>query len=83
MTTKFVGMKDFRQNMSKYSKEAKTNNIRFVVLRKNVPILEINPIDEKDFAYLRLSEDIKKAEQQIEEGKFYSQEEVMKEFGLL
>ena len=83
MNTKFVGAKDFRQNMSQYTKEAKAKNIRIVILNKNVPVLEVNPIDEKEYAYLKLSKELRESEKQIENGKSYSQEEVMEEFGLL
>lgn len=83
MVTKFLGMKEFRQNMAKYTFEAKKKNTRFIILKKNVPVLEISPIDEKDFAYMKLSKELKESEEQIESGKFYTQEEVMKEFGLL
>lgn len=83
MTTKFVGMKDFRQNMSRYTAQANSEKIKFIVLKKNVPVLEINPIDEKDYAYTKLSKELQESEQQIKEGKIYTQEEVMTEFGLL
>jgi len=83
MKTKFVGMKDFRQNMSQYTKEANLKNIRIIVLNKNVPVLEVNPIDEKEYAYMKLSKELKESELQIAEGKSSSQEEVMEEFGLL
>ncbi len=79
MTTKFVGLKDFRQNLTKYVDK----NVRLIVLKKNVPILEVNPIDEKEYAYMKLRKELDEAEQQIREGKFHSQEEVMKEFGLM
>ncbi|MBT4384692.1 hypothetical protein HOD30_03005 [Candidatus Peregrinibacteria bacterium] len=80
MTTKFVGMKEFRQNMSKY---VNIKNVRIIVLRKNVPILEVNPIDENEYAYLKLSDELEKSEKQIKKGKSHSQKDVMKEFGLL
>lgn len=83
MTTKFVGMKDFRQNMSQYTKQANAQKIKFIVLKKNVPVLEINPIDEKEYAYTKLSKELEESEKQIKEGKFYTQKEVMAEFGLL
>lgn len=83
MTTKFVGMKDFRQNMSQYTKQANSKKIKFIVLKKNVPVLEINPIDEKEYVYTKLSKELDESEKQIKKGKFYTQEEVMKEFGLL
>lgn len=80
MTTKFVGMKDFRQNMSQYTKQANSKKIKFIVLKKNVPVLEINPIDEKEYVYTKLSKELDESEKQIKKGKFYTQEEVMKEF---
>jgi len=83
MTTKFVGMKDFRQNMSKYTAQANAKQVRYIILKKNIPVLEINPIDEKEFTYIKLSKELQESEKQIKEGKFYTQEEVMKEFGLI
>lgn len=83
MSTKFVGMKDFRQNISKHTNDAKTNNYRIIVLKKNVPAFEVTPIDEKEYAYLKLSDQLKESEEQIKKGKSFTQEEVMEEFGLL
>ncbi len=83
MTTKFVGMKDFRQNMSQYTVQANDKKIKFIVLKKNIPVLEIIPIDEKEYAYIKLSKELEESEKQIKDGKFYTQEEVMTEFGLL
>jgi len=83
MITKFIGMKDFRQNISKYTKEANKKNIKYIILKRNVPVLEINPIDEKKIAYTKLNEELNESEKQIKKGDFYTQNEVMKEFGLL
>jgi PHD/YefM family antitoxin component YafN of YafNO toxin-antitoxin module len=83
MGTQFVGMKDFRQNMAQYTKDAKKKNIRLIVLRKNVPVFEVNPIDEKEYVYLKLKDELAESEEQIKKGESYSQEEIMKEFGLL
>lgn len=83
MTTKFLGMKDFRQNMSQYTSQANKKKIKFIILRKNIPVLEITPINEKEYAYTKLSKELEESEKQIKDGKFYTQEEVMKEFGLL
>ena len=82
MTTKFVGMKEFRQNMSQYTAQANNENVRFIILKKNKPVLEINSIDEKEYVYTKLSREIEESERQIKEGKFYTQESVMEEFGL-
>ncbi|MBI2638309.1 hypothetical protein HYW83_01825 [Candidatus Peregrinibacteria bacterium] len=83
MITKFVGMKEFRANISAYTEQAKTMDIHFVVLRKNVPVLEIKPIDEKRFVLQKFAKEIKKARTEIKKGKTFTQNEIMKEFGLL
>ena len=46
MVTKFIGMREFRDNMAKYTKKTK-KGVRYIVLKKNVPVLDIRPIDEK------------------------------------
>lgn len=83
MITKFIGMKEFRANISAYTERAKTMNIQFVILRKNVPVLEIKPIDEKKFVLEKLAKEIKKARSEVKKGKTFTQDEIMKEFGLL
>lgn len=83
MTTQLIGMKDFRQNLATYTKTAKKKKIRFIILKKNVPVLEVIPIDEKKFALEKLSAEISEARVQAKKGEVYSQEEIMKEFGLL
>jgi len=82
MTTKFLGVKEFRQNIAKYSKEAKENNIRYIILKKNIPILEVSPIDEKEFALDKLAKELNEAEIGMKKGEFYTHDEVLKELGL-
>lgn len=81
MTTKFIGIKDFRRNLSSYAKTAKIKNIRIIILKKNIPILEIKAIDEKDFVLEKLTKEIKEARKQVKKGLTHTQEELMKEFG--
>jgi hypothetical protein len=69
--------------MSQYTVQANDKKIKFIVLKKNIPVLEIIPIDEKEYAYIKLSKELEESEKQIKDGKFYTQEEVMTEFGLL
>lgn len=83
MTTLLIGMKEFRQNLAKFTNQSRKKNIRYIVLRKNVPVLEIRPIDEKKVALEQLMENLEKAENEIKEGKKYTQKEIMNEFGLL
>ena len=44
MATRFIGMKQLRQNMAKIAGEARKKNERLVVLRKNEPIFELRPL---------------------------------------
>lgn len=83
MTTQFIGLKDFRQNISGYTKKAKKMKIRFIILKKNVPVLEVKPIDEKEFTLEKLAAEIAEARAQVKAGKIYTQEEIMEELGLL
>lgn len=82
MLTKFIGMKEFRQNMAAYTKNTK-KGVRYVILKKNVPVLDVRPIDEKEFAMEKLSAELEEAREDVKAGRVYSQEEIMKEFGLL
>jgi PHD/YefM family antitoxin component YafN of YafNO toxin-antitoxin module len=82
MTTKFIGMKDFRQNMTKYSELARKKKIRYIVLKKNTPILEVSAISEKDYSYIRLKKTLEEAETQVERGEFYTADEIKEMFGL-
>ena len=82
MTTKFIGLKEFRQNLAGYTKEAKLKNVRFIILKKNVPVLEVKSLDEKEFTLENLAGEITTARKQIKKGKTYTQEAILKEFGL-
>lgn len=83
MTTKFVGMKELRRNLAAYTKKSSKKGVRYIVLRKNVPVLEIRPIDEKEFLLEKLADDIAEARKDIAKGNIWTQKQIMKEFGLL
>lgn len=83
MTTKFVGIKQFRQNIASYAEDAKIKNVRFIILRKNVPVLEVKSLDEKEFVLEKLADDVKKAREDVKKGNVYTQKQLMTEFGLL
>jgi len=83
MTTKLIGVKDFRQNLAAYAEEIQKSQMRFIIIKKNVPILEIKSIDEKEFALEKLKKDIKQSRIQAKKGKVYTQEKIMREFGIL
>lgn len=84
MTIKFIGMKEFRQNLAHYTEAIrKDGNVSYIILRKNVPVLKVSPVDEKEFMMEKLRQELDEAEASYRRGENYTQEEIMKEFGLL
>lgn len=83
MTTKIIGLKNFRQHISSYTQTAQKKNVRYIVLRKNIPVLEVKSIDEKKFVLEHLEQELTEARAQVKAGQVYTQDEVLKEFGLL
>ena len=71
MTTKFIGVKEFRQNMSKISKQAKKNNQRLIVLNNNKPIFELRPLNEKEVILENLVAEVQEGLKDMEKGLVY------------
>lgn len=82
MVTKLIGVKEFRQNMAKYSAKAKRYGWRYVVLSRNVPIFEVKPLSDKDVVLERLATDVAEARQEARDGKGVPLEEALKSIGL-
>ena len=76
MTTKFIGIKDFRQNMAEYARLARAKTARFVVMNRNVPMFEVTPFTEDenlDYLYDR----VMAAKAVVAAGHFYTHDEVV------
>ena len=77
-------MKEFRQNLAHYTEAIRENgDVSYIILRKNVPVLKVSPVDEKEFVMEKLRQELDEAEASYRRGEYYTQEEIMKEFGLL
>jgi len=83
MTTKFVGMKELRQNMAKLTKQAQQKNERLIILRKNKPIFELRPLSKQDATLERLALDIQEGLEDAKAGRVYSHKEMKEYFGIL
>ena len=81
MNTKFIGVKDFRQNMADYAKKAQSKKTRFVVMNRSKPLFEITPFEE-DEDYSSLYDELMKAKTDVAAGNFYTHEEVARKLGL-
>ena len=82
MTTKFIGMKQLRQNMARVSLQAQKNNERVIVLRKNRPIFELRPLSSSDALRETFRLDIEAARKDVRTGRLHGQKEVEKILGL-
>lgn len=82
MTTKLIGVKEFRQNIATLFKQATKNNWRFVILNRNQPIFRVEPLSKKDAIVEKLAMDIAEAREDAKKGRLYDFEDVCKELGL-
>ena len=81
MTTKLIGIKEFRQNISDYAKKAQKGGVRFIVMNRNKPLFELKPFSEDEELEV-LFADIAEAERDVREGRVYSQAQIEKMLGL-
>jgi hypothetical protein len=82
MTTKIIGIKEYRQNITTLWKAARAKNIRYVVMYHSKPVFEVNPLQDDDELIEILRKDIKEARAQAKKGKTIPHEALMAEFGL-
>lgn len=82
MTTKIIGIKEYRQNITSLWKAAREKNIRYVIMYHSKPVFEVNPLQDEDELIEILRKDIKKAREQAKKGKVISHAALMAEFGL-
>ena len=83
MTTKMIGVKEFRQNMARFSDEARRKNQRLIILRKNEPIFELKPLSKEDVILEKLIMDVDDALDDMKNNKIYSHQEIKSLFGLV
>ncbi|MFA5820652.1 MAG: hypothetical protein WC873_00865 [Candidatus Gracilibacteria bacterium] len=82
MTTKMIGIKEFRKNFTAIWKHAHLKDIRYIVMNHSVPVLEVLPLKKKKETREEFIASIKEAREQFKRGEYYTQEEMMKEFGI-
>ncbi|MBI3626629.1 hypothetical protein HY224_01120 [Candidatus Uhrbacteria bacterium] len=82
MTTRFIGIKELRQNMAQISLTALKNHQRVIVLRKNKPVFELRPLAGHEQALENLVLEIQKAQGQAKKGQLYTPQQVRKNLGL-
>ncbi len=81
MTTKLIGIKDFRQNISEYVNIARKKKARYIVTNRNIPLFEIVPFDE-NMQILETYKEILEGVKDVKTGKIISQENILKKYSL-
>ena len=69
MTTRTIGIKEFRQNISKFSQE---KNVIFIVMNHMKPVFKVEPIDEDQLILEKFTEQIDRGLQEEKKGKTIS-----------
>lgn len=84
MKSYFVGIREFRQNMSKIMDAAQKKKQEIIVLRRNQPAFRLVPLvwDEDGIYTDAAVRRIKEALKSVRAGKIHSQEEVKRKFGI-
>jgi len=82
MNTIMVGVKEFRKNMAMFATQARTKNQRLIILRNNEPIFDVRPLSKKDAVLEKLVIDLHKAEKSAASGKYFTQAQMEKKYGI-
>ena len=82
MTTKFIGIKEFRQDMAGIAALARKRNERLIILRKNKPVFELRPLDSDEALLESFGRTIGEARADAKAGRVHSQTKVEKLLGL-
>ena len=79
MTTRVIGIKEFRQNLTRF---AKAKNMCFIVMHHSVPVMKVEPIDEDELILERFADQIDRGLKEMKAGKLIPAKEVYKKLGL-
>ena len=69
MTTRTIGIKEFRQNISKFSQK---KNVRYIVMNHLKPIFTVEPIDEDQLILEKFAKQIDRGLKEAKKGKAIS-----------
>jgi prevent-host-death family protein len=79
MTTKTIGIKEFRADISNYAKKARKGDVRYIVMNRNKPLFELKPFAEND-GLEEIFMDIQKSKEDMRGGRLHSQGDILAEF---
>ena len=77
----FVGLKEFRRDVSKYAKQAKDGTTKVVVTSHNKPLFMITPLEDEIYTAAVL-EAVAEVKADVAAGRVYTHEEIRAELSL-
>ncbi|MFH0769978.1 MAG: hypothetical protein V1926_01225 [Candidatus Peregrinibacteria bacterium] len=80
-TTRTVSIRHFRENLTKFLREAREKNVHFVIMRHAVPVARVEAVAPHD-SLESLIADISQARKEVKMGNVYSAKEVRALLGL-
>jgi len=82
MTTRTIGIKAFRENMTKLHKKGKKEKICFIVMNHQEPVWRVEPIDEDQLILEKYGDQLERGLRDARAGKTFTSEEVRKHLQL-
>lgn len=75
--TRTISIREFRQNLTKFLKEAQEKGVHFVVMRHSVPVAHVTPVENGADSLEALAAEVATARAAYRKGKTYTAEEVL------
>ncbi len=82
MTTRTIGIKEFRANMTKLYRLAQKENICFIVMNHQQPVMRVEPLSEDALILEKYLPQIERGLKEVRQGKTVAAEKVYKKLGL-
>jgi hypothetical protein len=79
MTTKIIGIKEFRADISNFAKKAKKGDVRYIVMNRNTPLFELKPFADNE-GLESIFNEIEIAKKDMKKGNVYTHEDILAEF---
>ncbi len=78
MTTKTIGIKEFRANISKYAQKAQRENIRYIVTNRTKLLFEIKPFKKNVYLDSFINE-LMEGLEEAKKGKVQTHKQILEE----
>lgn len=76
-TTRAVSIREFRENLTRFLKEAQEKDVHFIVMRHADPIAHVSPICDDEASIEALAARVAKARKDADEGRIYTAQQVL------